>query len=80
MKTNHQRDFVDPGSESEQGICQVWHSKTSGVYASVGNDFTNGKRGQARSMRGAKKFIRTRDRAFLKREAFTLQKDPTSED
>lgn len=30
------------------------------VGASIGNDFTNGHRGMAKAVRGAKKFVRTR--------------------
>lgn len=32
------------------------------VGAGIGNDFTNGRRGMARAVRGAKKFVRTRIR------------------
>jgi len=32
------------------------------VGATIGNDFTNGNRGMAKSVRGAKKFVRTRIR------------------
>lgn len=32
------------------------------ISASIGNDFTNGRRGMAKAVRGAKKFVRTRIR------------------
>jgi len=41
-----------------------------GFGASIGNDFTNGHRGMAKAVRGAKKYVRTRkrfhDKATLK--------------
>ncbi len=46
---------------------QGWSSKLSGKAASIPNDFTNGHRGHARAVRGAKKFIRSRDRLVTKK-------------
>lgn len=43
---------------------QSWNGRGAlshvSVGASIGNDFTNGNRGMARSARGAKKFVRSR--------------------
>ena len=46
------------------------------ISASIGNDFTNGHRGMAKAVRGAKKFVRTRIRFAenqqLKKEVFNV--------
>ena len=63
MKTNHRRGFVDPGSFRDRS-CETWTSKLCGAGASIGNDFSNGHRGHARSVRGAKTHIRHSDRRF----------------
>lgn len=43
------------------------------IGASIGNDFSNGHRGMARAVKGAKKFVRSRirfhDKAATKKEA-----------
>jgi len=52
-------DFLDKS-------CRGWSANApfSGktIGASISNDFTNGHRGMARSVKGAKKFVRTRVR------------------
>lgn len=65
MKTNHQRRFVDPGSFRDRAM-SCWSSKESGAQAHIGNDFTKGKRGHARAVHGAKKYLRTKDRKYGK--------------
>jgi hypothetical protein len=50
MKTNHQRNYVDPGSFR-------WRFDLAGS-----NDFTNGHRGHARAVHGAKKRVRVLSR------------------
>lgn len=67
MKTNHRRDFRDPGSFRDRSCQVVAQSRVSGKSASIGNDFTNGHRGHAKAIRGAKKFVRTQDRIANKR-------------
>ena len=44
---------------------QSWHGKTAdgkAINTSIGNDFSQGHRGMARSVKGAKKFVRSRVR------------------
>ncbi len=52
-------DYLDKSMHSWQGTAPV-----SGLCfrASVSNDFTDGHRGMARAVKGAKKFVRTRIR------------------
>lgn len=47
---------------SMHGACDVGELSGVHVGASIGNDFTNGHRGRAKAIRGAKKFVRTRIR------------------
>jgi len=50
---------------------QSWHGASEDgtmVFASIGNDFSNGHRGMARSVRGAKKYVRSRVRAKNKQD------------
>lgn len=81
MKTNHQRGFKDPGSFRDRSCEIVARSKLLGIALCIGNDFTNGHRGHARHVRGAKKSIRTRERLLNKKilseelESYTLE-DP----
>lgn len=65
MKTNHGREFKDHGSFRDRSM-EAWSSKTSGAWARIGNDFTNGHRGHARAVSGAKKHIRGADRRYSK--------------
>ncbi len=78
MKTNHRRGFTDPGSFRDRSCQVVAVSRVSGKSASIPNDFTNGHRGHARVVRGAKKFVRASDRVFHKeltrRELIEFQK------
>ena len=46
----------------------------------IGNDFTNGHRGMARSVRGAKKFVRSRIRFHDKAATRRLARDAAPED
>lgn len=75
MKTNHQRGFSDPGSFRDRSCEVIATSKLSGKMAAIGNDFTNGHRGHAKAVRGAKKFIRSRDRIANKRAAHEAQQE-----
>lgn len=52
-------DFLDKSMHSWSGVAPI-----SGLrfQAGIRNDFTNGHRGMARSVKGAKKFVRTRVR------------------
>ncbi len=45
------------------------------IGASIGNDFTNGHRGMARSVAGAKKFVRTRIRFHSKAAVKKISKE-----
>lgn len=56
---NPHRTFPD---KSLQGWGQISTLSDRSIGASIGNDFTNGNRGMAKSARGAKKFVRTRIR------------------
>jgi hypothetical protein len=69
MKTNHRRGYVDPGSFREHSCEVIMVSKITGKFACIGNDFTNGHRGHAKAVRGAKKYIRSRDRMANKQLA-----------
>ncbi len=62
MKTNHRRSFKDPGSFRDRSCQTIATSTITGKSTRIGNDFIDSHRGHARSVRGAKKFIRTRDR------------------
>jgi hypothetical protein len=44
-------------------------SRLTGRFAEIGNDFTSGHRGHAKAVRGAKKFVRSRDRIASKQLA-----------
>lgn len=66
MKTNHQRNYKDEGSFRDRS-CTTLVSKLTGKEAYIGNDFTDGHRGHAKAVRGAKKFIRSRDRLYHKK-------------
>ena len=51
--------------KSRDKSMQSWHGQSvdgTMVSASIGNDFTNGNRGMARAVKGAKKFVRSRVR------------------
>lgn len=75
MKTNHRRGFI--AKTHTDKAMQSWgeHSDFSGKVAgaSIGNDFSNGNRGMARAVRGAKKFVRTRIRAADKMQVRKIQ-------
>lgn len=64
MKTNHRRGYSAP-SHADKAM-QRWHRVSTIADASfgagIGNDFTNGNRGMARAVSGAKKFVRSRFR------------------
>jgi len=64
MKTNHRRSFVARPHRDQAMFKTSAAAPLSGKSfgASIGNDFTNGNRGMAKSKRGAKKFIRSRIR------------------
>lgn len=68
MKTNHRRNFKDRGSFRDRSCSIIAKSRVSGKTTYIGNDFTKGHRGHAKAVRGAKKFIRTRDRIARNRE------------
>lgn len=57
-----QNNFRNRSCESFTGRSEL---RYIGTY--IGNDFTNGHRGHARAVAGAKKFIRSRIRADSKR-------------
>ncbi|MGE0500055.1 MAG: hypothetical protein AB7I79_00210 [Rhizobiaceae bacterium] len=64
MKTNHRRGFVAPGHRSKGGA----RFEKRGVVSNAAPvtmaafDFSNGNRGMAKSVRGAKKFVNSRFR------------------
>jgi hypothetical protein len=64
MKTNHRRGFVAPSHRAKGGT----RFEKRGEIADVGLvavshwDVANGHRGQAKSVRGAKKFVNSRFR------------------
>ncbi len=63
MKTNYQRGYRANhvslrGAMLDRSRRLTEHT----VYVHVGNDFTNGHRGEARAKRGAKKHLRTQER------------------
>jgi hypothetical protein len=69
MKTNHQRNFVQKPVPPRR---RVWHisrrdrQTDSAAGACIGNDFTDGHRGEARAKRGAKHYVHSRLRARQK--------------
>lgn len=64
MKTNHRRNFkAKPHRDQSMfGIIKKANIADKVFSGCIGNDFTNGHRGAAKSKRGAKKFVRTRIR------------------
>ncbi len=65
MKTNHRRGFVAKNHTDSAMFATSATAPISGKKISsegIGNDFTNGNRGMAKSKRGAKKFVRSRTR------------------
>jgi len=62
MKTNHQRGFKASTHPDKGG--QGWGTDSvladRSFYGYIGHDFTNGNRGMAKAVRGAKKYVRTR--------------------
>jgi hypothetical protein len=50
------------------------------VGASIGNDFTDGHRGMARSVKGAKKFVRSRIRFHENAATQKLAREACEED
>lgn len=71
MKTNHRRGYK-ARSHTDNAM---WHEARkdpfsgSAVSASIGNDFSNGRRGEAKAKRGAKKFLNSRIRFRQNAEA-----------
>lgn len=65
-------DFLD---KSLHGRGQRSDLADKYIAASIGNDFTDGHRGMARAVRGAKKFVRTRLRASENAATVKLAKD-----
>lgn len=70
MKTNHQRGFKDRRDSRAvyrsyivfgQSVSLELSDKTIGAHATCG-DHTNGKRGIAKDVKGAKKYINSRSR------------------
>ena len=64
MKTNHRRGFVAKRHTDKAMFCIGTTAQLSDrtIGASIGNDFSNGNRGMAKAVRGAKKFVRSRAR------------------
>lgn len=75
MKTNHRRGFKAKThtDKAMSGYSDKGQISDTSVGAWVANDFTNGNRGMARAVAGAKKFVRSRlrfhDNAATKRLA-----------
>lgn len=61
-----------------------WHRKSDFadvfIGASIGNDFSNGHRGMAKAVKGAKKFVRTRIRFHEKAKVNQMLKEGIFED
>ena len=55
--------------------CQVSIIADRSIGASIGNDFSNGHRGMANAVRGAKKYVRTRIRFHENSETRKLMKE-----
>lgn len=71
MKTNHQRKFVANKPRDKRGSSFTPLLSTERIIdktigASIGWEFSNGNRGMAKAVRGAKKFVRSRTRFHLK--------------
>lgn len=69
MKTNHQRGFRGRTESPRAAMLQRSARIAPGRIASVrvGNDFSNGRRGESRAKSGAKKRLRTLTRLAGKR-------------
>jgi hypothetical protein len=50
------------------------------IMAGIGNDFSNGNRGMARSVKGAKKFVRSRIRFHDKQKLNKVKYDESDEE
>lgn len=64
MKTNHRRGFKAGTHRDQAGFNRATPLPLSdkSLFVYIGNDFTDGNRGMAKSKRGAKKFLRSRTR------------------
>tara|TARA_Y100000815_G_scaffold272998_1_gene303194 strand:- start:278 stop:622 length:345 start_codon:yes stop_codon:yes gene_type:complete len=67
--------FLD---KSMHGAAQIDPFSDSHVAAQIGNDFSNGHRGMARAIKGAKKFVRSRVRAKAKMKVRQIEKEITA--
>jgi len=78
MKTNHRRGFRAPTHRDKGGSRFGAKRPLSGgsVFAFVTHSFSNGNRGMAKAVRGAKKFVRSRVRFHENRAAERLAREP----
>lgn len=87
LPTAHEIENTDP-SESYQRVGRTRYLDKSmhgwgrlsllsdrQIGASIGNDFTNGHRGMAKAVKGAKKFVRSRTRFHENAETRKLQSE-----
>lgn len=56
--------FMSDNPQNRDKSMMGWHNRSElrHISAGIGNDFTDGTRGMARAVKGAKKFIRSRTR------------------
>ena len=68
MKTNHKRQFKAKTHTDNAMWGETRVEPLSGkvVSAHISNDFSNGRRGEAKAKRGAKKFLNSRTRFHQK--------------
>ena len=78
MKTNHQRGFRAKSHSDNAMFMTVRVDPLSDTShaASIGNDFSNGRRGEAKAKRGAKKYVTSRTRFHQKATVRELARDP----
>jgi hypothetical protein len=68
--------FLNKSGSHGWGRMSIFSDRMVGSQ-SIGHDFTDGHRGMARAVRGAKKFVRSRIRASEKMTLIEMMQDPS---
>lgn len=82
MKTNHRRGFTqnEQRRKGGQSFSKTGVVSDVSISAHADFDFTNGNRGMAKSVRGAKKYVNSRFRHHENASTRELAREPTGED
>lgn len=81
MKTNHRRGYKADTHRDKGGTQFVKRSPIAGIAVSASADFefTDGNRGMAKSVRGAKKYVNSRTRFHENAETRRLGRETDDE-